>query len=207
MIRLRPLALLVPVSAAALLLVACGQQTDDRVASAEPTSQPSSIQSEIAAATPYVTIDCVSLQAMPTDTPPQGGAAVGGVSAIMQPTGVPSITIATNEPAATELGIADIAEGSGTEVQPGMTVTANYCGVGLGTQAVFDSSWARGEPASFPLDGVIAGWQEGLLGMKVGGQRLLVIPSSLGYGDAGTPDGSIPPGETLIFVVDLVDAQ
>jgi peptidylprolyl isomerase len=125
----------------------------------------------------------------------------------MQPTGVPSITISTTEPFATELGVADLSEGSGTEVQPGMTVTANYCGVGLGTQAVFDSSWARGEPASFPLDGVIAGWQEGLLGMKVGGQRLLVIPSDLGYGDAGTPDGSIPPGETLIFVVELVDAQ
>lgn len=207
MIRLRAVTLLLPIAVATALLAACGPQTDDRVAPAEPTTEASSLQEEVAAATPYVTIDCVSLQAMPTDTPPEGGAAIGGVSAIMQPTGVPSITIATGEPPATELGIADLTEGTGTEVQPGMTVTANYCGVGLGSQAVFDSSWARGTPLDFPLDGVIQGWAEGLIGMKVGGTRLLVIPSSLGYGDAGTPDGSIAPGETLIFVVELIDAQ
>ena len=188
-----------------LLATACGQQSDERVDTAE-TASSESLQSQVAAATPFVTVDCTSLQAMPVDAPPDG-TTIGPVTAIFQPNGAPAITIATDATPATELGVADISVGTGTEVAPGMSVTANYCGVGLGTKAVFDSSWTRGEPATFPLDGVIAGWQEGLVGMKVGGQRLLVIPSDLGYGDGGTPDGSIPPGETLVFVVQLEDAS
>jgi peptidylprolyl isomerase len=188
-----------------LLATACGQQSDERVDTAG-TAASDSLQSQVAAATPFVTVDCTSLQAMPVDAPPDG-TTIGPVTAIFQPNGAPAITIATDATPATELGVADISVGTGTEVAAGMSVTANYCGVGLGTKAVFDSSWTRGEPATFPLDGVIAGWQEGLVGMKVGGQRLLVIPSDLGYGDSGTPDGSIPPGETLVFVVQLEDAS
>lgn len=208
---MKTLALLALVPAA-LLLASCGQQTDERVAPeppaaaqstvAVPSDEAGEVASSIAAETPFVTIDCVSLQIMPTDTPPDGGAAVGGVSAILQPTGVPSITISTTEPLATELGVADISEGTGAAVQPGDTVTANYCGAGVGSKEVFDSSWTTGQPATFPLDGVIAGWQEGVPGMKVGGQRLLVIPSELGYGESGT--GPIGPDETLIFVIELV---
>ena len=70
---------------------------------------------------------------------------------------------------------------------------------------VFDSSWQRGEPATFPLDGVIQGWSQGLVGMQPGGRRLLVIPAELAYGDAGA-GADIAPGETLVFVVDLIDA-
>ena len=66
---------------------------------------------------------------------------------------------------------------------------------------MFDSSWARGSAATFPLDGVIAGWQQGLPGMQVGGQRILVIPGDLAYGEA--PPQGIAPNETLIFLVDL----
>jgi peptidylprolyl isomerase len=83
----------------------------------------------------------------------------------------------------------------------GDSLTVDYCGVGLGGRTLFDSSYSRGEPATFPLDGVIAGWQQGLVGMKVGGQRLLVIPAALGYGDQGNQ--GIAPGETLVFVVQL----
>ncbi len=97
--------------------------------------------------------------------------------------------------------MADITVGTGAAAKAGDTLTVNYCGVGLGTKAVFDSSWTRGEPATFPLDGLIPGWQEGLPGMQVGGQRLLVIPSELGYGEQGTQ--GIPPNETLVFVVQL----
>jgi peptidylprolyl isomerase len=102
----------------------------------------------------------------------------------------------------TELVIEDVVVGDGDEVQPGATVTVHYAGVLLdGTE--FDSSFSRGQTATFPLDQVIAGWTEGIPGMKVGGRRLLVIPSDLAYGAAGRP--GIPPDAPLVFVVDLVD--
>jgi peptidylprolyl isomerase len=192
--------LMITAGAAALMLVstACGQQTDERV---EPTqAEASALQSQIAAEAPYVTLDCVSLQVSPTDAPPDG-TTIGAVTAIMQPNGAPSITVATDATPATELGIADINVGSGDEAQAGDTVTVQYCGVGQGIKAVFDSSWTTGNAATFSLEGLIPGWQQGLPGMKVGGQRLLVIPSDLGYGDQGTQ--GIPPGETLVFVVQL----
>lgn len=197
-----------------LTTAACGQQTDDRVASTEPAASlgatpvasseaESSAMASLQAATPYVTLDCVSMQAMPTDEPPANATTIGSASAIMQPNGAPAITIATDAQPATELGIADLKVGDGAEAKAGDTVTVNYCGVGLGGKTVFDSSWQRGEPATFPLSGLIEGWQEGLPGMKVGGQRLLVIPGALGYGATGTSDGSIAPDETLVFVIEL----
>ncbi len=129
---------------------------------------------------PTCRVDCVSLQASPTDSPPASAVTIGDASAIFQPNGAPAITIATTNSPATELGIADITEGTGDEVQAGDTVTVDYCGVGYGGLTVFDSSWTRGEPATFPLTGLIQGWQDGIPGMKVGGQRLLVIPGELG---------------------------
>jgi len=68
-----------------------------------------------------------------------------------------------------------------------------------------DSAWTRGEPATFSLDQVIPGWQQGMLGMQPGGRRLLVIPGSMAYGDQGSPP-VILPDETLVFVVDLITA-
>lgn len=116
----------------------------------------------------------------------------------------PTIEIADGAGNVDSLIVKDIVEGSGAAVQPTDNVTVNYVGIGATTKTQFDASWDAGSTASFPLNGVILGWQEGLVGMKVGGRRLLVIPGDLAYG-ANAPAGSgIEPNETLIFVVDLV---
>ncbi|ANW22074.1 FKBP-type peptidyl-prolyl cis-trans isomerase [Streptomyces clavuligerus] len=107
--------------------------------------------------------------------------------------------------APTELKIRDIWEGDGAEAQPGQTVSVHYVGVAFSTGEEFDASWNRGQAFRFPLGGgrVIAGWDQGVVGMKVGGRRELTIPPHLGYGDRGA-GSAIKPGETLIFVVDLL---
>ena len=104
-----------------------------------------------------------------------------------------------------DLEIQDITAGDGAEATPGHTVEVHYVGVSHSTGEEFDASWNRGSTFRFPLGAghVIAGWDRGVAGMKVGGRRRLVIPPHLGYGDRGA-GGAIKPGETLIFVVDLV---
>ena len=105
----------------------------------------------------------------------------------------------------TELVIDDQIVGDGTEAVAGSTVLAHYVGVAHSTGEEFDASWNRGEPLRFQLGvgQVIQGWDQGLLGMKVGGRRRLEIPSELAYGSRGA-GGAIGPNEALIFVVDLV---
>jgi len=107
--------------------------------------------------------------------------------------------------APSELVIEDLAEGDGQEAGAGDTISAHYVGVAHSTGEEFDSSWNRGAPLDFRLGvgQVIRGWDEGIVGMKVGGRRKLTIPAHLAYGDRGA-GGAIKPGETLIFVVDLV---
>jgi peptidylprolyl isomerase len=104
-----------------------------------------------------------------------------------------------------ELVITDITVGDGEEAKRGQLVSVHYVGVSHATGAEFDASWNRGEPFQFPLGGgrVIAGWDQGVEGMRVGGRRQLVIPPHLAYGDRGA-GGVIKPGETLVFVVDLL---
>jgi len=111
-------------------------------------------------------------------------------------------------PPPADLVVEDIAVGDGPEAQPGTLATVHYVGVSHSSGAEFDASWNRGEPFTFPPGGgrVIAGWDQGVVGMKVGGRRKLVIPPHLGYGDRGA-GGAIRPGETLIFVVDLVGVR
>ncbi len=108
-------------------------------------------------------------------------------------------------PAPTDLLITDLVAGDGAEACAGQTVEVHYVGVAHSTGEEFDASWNRGSTFQFPLGGgrVIAGWDQGVAGMKVGGRRKLVIPPHLGYGDRGA-GGAIKPGETLIFVVDLL---
>jgi peptidylprolyl isomerase len=113
----------------------------------------------------------------------------------------PTITPPTGTPPAT-LQTQDIIVGSGTEVLPTSTLTVHYTLMTWSNGSIVESSWNGGQPATFPLSGVIAGWQEGLPGAKVGGRRLLVIPADKGYGPNGS--GPIGPNETLIFVVDII---
>ncbi len=99
-------------------------------------------------------------------------------------------------------------EGDGVEVAGGDVVVVHYHGVNWNTGEVFDSSWERGEPASFPTGGVIPGFRDGLIGQSVGSRVIIVIPAELGYGPSGgTSDGSIGPTDTIVFVVDILGVQ
>jgi peptidylprolyl isomerase len=108
-------------------------------------------------------------------------------------------------PPPTELQITDVVEGDGAEATAGSTVRVHYVGVSFSTGEEFDASYNRGEPLQFRLGigQVIQGWDTGVQGMRVGGRRQLVIPPHLAYGDRGA-GGVIKPGETLVFVCDLV---
>ncbi|KAA1430739.1 FKBP-type peptidyl-prolyl cis-trans isomerase [Mycolicibacter arupensis] len=116
----------------------------------------------------------------------------------------PQITVPSG-PAPAELVIEDIVVGEGAAATPGALVNVHYLGVDYETGAEFDSSWNRGESLEFPLDGLIAGWQDGIPGMKVGGRRQLTIPPELAYGPAGT--GHQLAGKTLVFVIDLLGTR
>lgn len=142
------------------------------------------------------------------DVPPSQGAAnlesYKGVEVVSTPGEKPLITVNGDAKSALDLFSSDIEVGDGALASSGAEVTVHYVGVGLDSGVEFDSSWDRGAPISFSLDGVIAGWSEGVPGMKVGGRRLLVIPGDMAYGAAGIPQAGIGPNETLIFVVDLL---
>ncbi len=105
-----------------------------------------------------------------------------------------------------DLVIEDLTVGDGDEATAGHNVSVHYVGVAWSTGEEFDASWNRGAPFVFGLGAgqVISGWDQGVQGMKVGGRRRLTIPSHLGYGDQGA-GGVIKGGETLIFVVDLLE--
>ena len=119
----------------------------------------------------------------------------------------PDVGPITGEPPA-DLRIEDLTVGDGDEAKPGQYVSVHYVGVAHSSGKEFDASYNRGEPFQFPLGGgqVIAGWDQGVAGMRVGGRRRLTIPPHLGYGNQGA-GGVIKPGETLIFVVDLLGVQ
>ncbi|HQR26299.1 MAG TPA: FKBP-type peptidyl-prolyl cis-trans isomerase [Nocardioides sp.] len=105
----------------------------------------------------------------------------------------------------TDLVVTDLTVGDGAEATSGATVSVHYVGVAHSTGEEFDASYNRGTPLQFRLGvgQVITGWDRGVQGMRVGGRRQLVIPPSLAYGERGA-GGVIKPGETLIFVVDLL---
>ncbi len=105
-------------------------------------------------------------------------------------------------PAPTELVVEDIVVGDGPEASAGSTVDVHYLGVEYESGEEFDASWNRGQSINFPLRSLVAGWQQGIPGMKVGGRRKLVVPPDLAYGPAG--GGHRLSGKTLIFVIDLL---
>lgn len=124
-------------------------------------------------------------------------------SVVTTPEGIPGVTI-PNEPAPTELKVAQLIKGAGEEVQKGQEVTLHYSGFVWDSSEKFDSSWDTGQPAQFQLqDGaLIEGFLSAVVGQTVGSQVIAVIPPALGYGDAGA--GTIPPGATLVFVIDIL---
>jgi peptidylprolyl isomerase len=119
----------------------------------------------------------------------------------------PEIDFPGGEPP-TDLVITDVVVGDGTEAAAGNTVVVHYVGVAHSTGEEFDASYNRGDPLTFRLGvgQVIQGWDQGVQGMKVGGRRQLHIPAHLAYGDRGA-GGVIKPGESLIFVVDLLEVR
>ena len=121
------------------------------------------------------------------------------------PAGAPAVPVKVGPPPA-QLIKEDLKVGTGATVGAKDTVTAHYIGVACSTGKIFDSSYARNQPVPFALSGVIKGWTDGIPGMQVGGQRLLGIPPDQGYGAQGSPP-DIAPGETLWFVVEIVETK
>jgi peptidylprolyl isomerase len=142
----------------------------------------------------------------PTET-----ASESGVEAIVQAIGKdtsakPEVPAPQGDPPP-ELVIRDIVRGKGPKAKAGDDLSMQYVGISWSTGQQFDASWDRGaQPFTFPLGqgAVIAGWDQGIVGLRKGGRRLLIIPPDMGYGPSGTPDGAIAPNETLVFVVDRV---
>jgi peptidylprolyl isomerase len=160
------------------ITVGSENKTDEALASKSATTSSTSTSTTAAAKTPT----SGPLSKEPHVTPPSG-------------------------PPPTKLVTKEIIAGTGTEAKTGSAVAVNYVGALYKTGKVFDASWKRNEPFTFTLgkSQVIPGWEQGVVGMKVGGRRELIIPAALGYGAKGSPP-SIPPNETLVFIVDLLSA-
>jgi peptidylprolyl isomerase len=109
-------------------------------------------------------------------------------------------------PPPTGLETKDLVVGTGATAKASDTVEVQYVGADYTNGKNFDSSWSRGQPTSFPLNGVVPGFAQGIVSMKVGGRREIVIPPGLGYGATGSPP-AVAPNETLVFVVDLLGIQ
>lgn len=119
----------------------------------------------------------------------------------------PDVTIPAGDPPA-ELVLEDVSVGDGAEATAGSVVEVHYVGVAWSTQRQFDASWDRNESFEFRLGAgqVIQGWDQGFAGMRVGGRRRITIPPDMGYGAHGA-GGVIKGGETLVFVVDLLNVN
>lgn len=179
MLSLRRLA--VPALALALFAAGCGDDNEEETGTTEPAA------AETASPTPEAT-EVPTADLKDTETKPVIG----------KPSGDPPEKLVKE----------DIVTGKGKTAKKGSTLKMQYVGVAFSTGEEFDASWERGEPFEFQLGAgmVIAGWDQGIVGMKEGGRRRLTIPPDLAYGPAGAPP-AIGPNETLIFVVDLVEVS
>jgi peptidylprolyl isomerase len=178
--------LALPLMLLVLAFAACGDDSSSSSDESAATPAPTEAATEAPAAAP-------------------GGSGSGGAVKVTGKLGEkPTIKVPGGDPP-TKLIIKDIKKGKGPAARAGQTVDVQYVGALFSDGTVFDNSWDRGQPFSFPLGQgqVIPGWDEGVAGMKAGGRRVLTIPPEMGYGAQGTPDGSIPPNSTLVFVVDL----
>ncbi|MFL5844838.1 MAG: FKBP-type peptidyl-prolyl cis-trans isomerase [Solirubrobacteraceae bacterium] len=180
--------LLAPLAALVLFAAGCGDDKDSGSASSGTNS----------ATTPAET----------TTTAPEPEATTGETPAVSNAKDLsskPQVATPAGDPP-TELITKDLVVGKGKAIKKGQLASMQYVGISWSTGKQFDASWDRGaQPFQFPLgqQQVIAGWDEGIPGMKVGGRRILVIPPDQGYGAQGAPP-DIAPNETLVFVVDLV---
>jgi peptidylprolyl isomerase len=173
------------------------------------SSKPGAADQAIAASTPdttstpATTTSTASTASTPAATPGGGGAVLPISKDLKKKPSIPK----PSGTAPSSLVVKDIVKGTGKTATKGSMITVKYVGVAYSTGKQFDASWDRGQDFPFTLGGgnVIAGWDQGLEGMKVGGRRELVIPADKAYGQAGSPP-AIGPGETLVFVVDLVKA-
>jgi FKBP-type peptidyl-prolyl cis-trans isomerase len=139
-----------------------------------------------------------STAATPTATTPKPPSPLSKKPAVAVPSG----------PAPKTLVVKDLITGTGPQAKPGSNITVNYVGVLYKGGKEFDSSWKRNQTFPFTLGrgSVIPGWDKGLVGMKVGGRRELIIPADLAYGKSGSPP-TIPPNAALVFVVDLLGSS
>jgi len=168
------------VAIASVLLISCGNDDGESGTTNSSTDAPTPIEI-VPTPTPAGDVDNADLSVKPLVTIP------------------PS-------PPPTELIIEDLVVGSGSPVDVGDFLIMDYVGVSYSTGLQFDASWDRGSPFPFDLGAgrVIQGWDQGIVGMAVGGRRSLTIPPDLAYGENGSGSGSIGPNETLVFVVDLL---
>ena len=168
------------VATAGILVLGCGNDGGESAATDSSTEVPTSIEI-VPTPTPAGDVDNADLSVKPL------------------------VTIPPSSPP-TELLIEDLVVGSGSPVGVGDFLIMDYVGVSYSTGLQFDASWDRGSPFPFELGAgrVIQGWDQGIVGMSVGGRRSLTIPPELAYGENGSGSGSIGPNETLVFVVDLI---
>ncbi len=168
--------------AATALIAGCGSSGSSTIGIGDESTAASAAVEHAPATTTGTTPTSGPLSVEPTITPPKG-------------------------PAPKTLVTKEIITGTGAEAKAGESVTVNYVGALYSNGKVFDASWNRKEPLTFPLGQgqVIPGWDKGVAGMRVGGRRELVIPSELAYGKPGRPP-TIPPNAPLIFIVDLLSA-
>ncbi len=198
--RLRTTASLLLTSLALLGAAGCGGDDEEAASGGTGTN------SATTESTPTTPAETAPAEAAPAEEE-SGGAAAGAGEISTDLETKPEIPKPSGEPPS-ELEVTDIVEGEGPAAKAGDTLQMRYVGVSHSTGEQFDASWDRGtETFDFPLGAgmVIQGWDEGLEGMKVGGRRELVIPPEMAYGDSPPP--GIEPGETLVFVVDLVGIQ
>ena len=181
-------------AAAALGVGACG---DDKSDTASTAAEPAA-----AASAPAPTTTTSTSTSTTTTTPAKTS---GSLDISKNLSSKPKIPKPSGDPP-TKLVVKDIVAGKGRAAKAGDNVVVHYVGVLFSTGVQFDSSWDSGKPFPFVLGqgGVIAGWDQGVEGMKIGGRRLLIIPPDLAYGAQG--QGPIGPDETLVFVIDLLNA-
>jgi len=184
-----------PVIAAAVLAGCGGANTSDTALIQPPPSQSQ-------------TLSFTATSTSTTTTPANTGTT--GPTIVTPRTGklskAPKVTIPKGS-APTALVTKDLIKGTGALAASGDTITVNYVGELFSNGKVFDASWSRGQTFTTPLGvgAVIPGWDKGLVGMRVGGRRELIIPPALGYGKTG--QGTIPANATLIFIIDLLAVQ